>query len=289
MNTKYKSSKTHKMSIESIKMLKYYFYTFFLKLFFFILIIISLISMKFSISSKTYDSFVRNNILYIFKPVYLVAKIPFNLTFDFGKSIKNILLTNIRNQRLLEENLLLKDLYLKSLEIKKENENLKKILNFIDHNNTKYKYVVSKIYIEPKIPMLESVIINVGSDDGVKEGDLVLGIGRNVIGRIINIDHEISKVLLLNDANSNIPARSGKTNEKFILSGTNLDYLEISHYNSKNPQIIDGDVVYTAGDSNIIPDGLPIGAIKKEDKHVKVIMNENVNNIYNVIVITKVE
>lgn len=289
MNTKYTSPKTHNLSLESIKMLKYYFYTFFLKLSFFILIIISVISMRLSISSQYYNSFIRTNILYIFKPVYIIAQVPFNLTFDFGKSVKNILTTNIRNQRLLEENLLLKDLYIKNLEIKKENENLKKILNFVDHNDTKYKYVVSKIYIEPKMPMIESVIINVGSDDGIKEGDLVLGVGRNVIGRVINIDNKISKVLLLNDANSNIPARTGQTNEKVILSGTNLDYLEISHYNSKNPQIIDEDIVYTSGDSKILPDGIPIGKIKKEGKKIKVIMNEDVNNIYNIIVMTKVE
>ena len=288
MNAKYKGSRNN-MSLESVKMVKYYFYTLFLKVSFFILIIISIISMKFSISNPNYETFIRNNVIALFKPLYIIAEIPFNLTFDFNKSVKNILLANLRNKRLVEENLLLKDLYLKSLEIKKENENLKKILNYVDHNNTKYKYVVSRIYTEPKLPMINSIIINVGSDDGVKEGDLVLGITRNVIGRIVNVNNNNSKVLLLNDANSNIPARTAETNEKFILSGTNRDYLEISHYNSKNPQILDGDIVYTSGDSKILPDGIPIGKIKKENKKIKVIMDENVNNIYNVIVMTRIE
>lgn len=288
MNAKYKGSRNN-MSLESVKMIKYYFYTLFLKVSFFILIIISIISMKFSISNPNYEIFIRNNVIALFKPLYIIAEIPFNLTFDFNKSVKNILLANLRNKRLVEENLLLKDLYLKSLEIKKENENLKKILNYVDHNNTKYKYVVSRIYTEPKLPMINSIIINVGSDDGVKEGDLVLGITRNVIGRVVNVNNNNSKVLLLNDANSNIPARTAETNEKFILSGTNRDYLEISHYNSKNPQILDGDIVYTSGDSKILPDGIPIGKIKKENKKIKVIMDESVNNIYNVIVMTRIE
>lgn len=288
MNVKYKSSRNN-TSLESVKMIKYYFYTLFLKISYFILIILSIISMKFSVLSPKYESFIRNHTIALFKPLYIMAEIPFNLTFDFNRSVKNILLANLRNKRLVEENLLLKDLYLKSLEIKKENENLKKILNYIDHNNTKYKYVVSRIYTEPKLPMINSIIINVGSDDGVKEGDLVLGITRNVIGRIINIDDNVSKVLLLNDANSNIPARTAETNEKFILSGTNRNYLEISHYNSKTPQILDGDIVYTSGDSKILPDGIPIGKIKKENKKIKVIMDENVNNIYNVIVMTRIE
>lgn len=288
MNAKYTSSRNN-ISLESIKMVRYYFYTLFLKVSFFILIILSIISMRLSISNPSYETFMRNNIIALFKPLYIIAEVPFNLTFDFNKSVKNILLANLRNKRLVEENLLLKDLYLKSLETKKENENLKKILNYIDHNNTKYKYVVSRIYTEPKLPMLSSIIINVGTDDGVKEGDLVLGITRNVIGRIINVDNNVSKVLLLNDTNSNIPARTAETNEKFILSGTNRDYLEISHYNSKTPQILDEDIVYTSGDSKVLPDGIPIGKIKKDNKKIKVIMNENVNNIYNVIVMTKIE
>ncbi len=288
MNAKYTSSRNN-ISLESIKMVRYYFYTLFLKVSFFILIILSIISMRLSISNPGYETFMRNNIIALFKPLYIIAEVPFNLTFDFNKSVKNILLANLRNKRLVEENLLLKDLYLKSLETKKENENLKKILNYIDHNNTKYKYVVSRIYTEPKLPMLSSIIINVGTDDGVKEGDLVLGITRNVIGRIINVDNNVSKVLLLNDTNSNIPARTAETNEKFILSGTNRDYLEISHYNSKTPQILDEDIVYTSGDSKVLPDGIPIGKIKKDNKKIKVIMNENVNNIYNVIVMTKIE
>ena len=95
--------------------------------------------------------------------------------------------------------------------------------------------------------------------------------------------------MLLSDVNSNIPARTVNTGEKFILSGTNSNFLEISHYNSKNPEIIDGDLVLTSGDSDIIPDGIPIGKIKKENGKIKVIMNENTNRVFNVLIITKIE
>lgn len=286
MNNRYYNNKN---SNESVKAIKYYFYTFFLRISFLVFIILSIISINLSSSSKKFDNTLRNKIFFTFKPFYVVAEAPFNLLFDLGRSIKNILLTNSINKRLLEENIILKDLYTKSLDTKKENENLKSMLNYVDNFKNEYNYTTSKIYLEPKNSIVNAVILNIGSKNNIKEGDLVLGINKNVIGRVINVSDTKAKVLLLSDVNSNIPARTVDTGEKFILSGTNSNFLEISHYNSKNPEIIDGDLVLTSGDSDIIPDGIPIGKIKKENGKIKVIMNENANTIFNVLVITKIE
>lgn len=286
MNSRYYNNKS---SNESVKAIKYYFYTFFLRISFLVFIILSIISINLSSSSKKFDNTLRNKIFFTFKPFYVVAETPFNLLFDLGRSIKNILLTNSINKRLLEENIILKDLYTKSLDTKKENENLKSMLNYVDNFKNEYKYTTSKIYLEPKNSIVNTVILNIGNKNNIKEGDLVLGINKNVIGRVVNVSDTKAKVLLLSDVNSNIPARTVNTGEKFILSGTNSNFLEISHYNSKNPEIIDGDLVLTSGDSDIIPDGIPIGKIKKENGKIKVIMNENANTVFNVLIITKIE
>ena len=286
MNSRYYNNKS---SNESVKAIKYYFYTFFLRISFLVFIILSIISINLSSSSKKVDNTLRNKIFFTFKPFYVVAETPFNLLFDLGRSIKNILLTNSINKRLLEENIILKDLYTKSLDTKKENENLKSMLNYVDNFKNEYKYTTSKIYLEPKNSIVNTVILNIGNKNNIKEGDLVLGINKNVIGRVVNVSDTKAKVLLLSDVNSNIPARTVNTSEKFILSGTNSNFLEISHYNSKNPEIIDGDLVLTSGDSDIIPDGIPIGKIKKENGKIKVIMNENANTVFNVLIITKIE
>ena len=286
MNSRYYNNKS---SNESVKAIKYYFYTFFLRISFLVFIILSIISINLSSSSKKFDNTLRNKIFFTFKPFYVVAETPFNLLFDLCRSIKNILLTNSINKRLLEENIILKDLYTKSLDTKKENENLKSMLNYVDNFKNEYKYTTSKIYLEPKNSIVNTVILNIGNKNNIKEGDLVLGINKNVIGRVVNVSDTKAKVLLLSDVNSNIPARTVNTGEKFILSGTNSNFLEISHYNSKNPEITDGDLVLTSGDSDIIPDGIPIGKIKKENGKIKVIMNENANTIFNVLIITKIE
>lgn len=272
-------------SFQNTKVIKYYFYAFFVKIFYFILLIICMITMNISISNKNFDGFIREKVLMISKPIFIIAELPFNLFFDFTYSIKNILLTNIINKDLTEQNIHLKKLYIESRDIKTENENLKKMLNFKGEIEKDYGYISSRVYADPKTGLNNSLILNIGTNDGINEGDLVLGFSRSVVGRVINVRENYSNVLLLNDINSRIPARTASTKERIILSGNNRGHLEISYFNSKNPDLVEGDFVYTSGDSHIMPDGFFIGTIKNINGEFVVEMNENINTLFNVMVI----
>ena len=281
----FRSSRYNNNSFQNTKLVRYYFYAFFGKTFYFILLVLSIIIMNVSASNKNIDGFVRENVLVLSKPFFAVAEFPFNVLFDFTHGIKNMLLTNAINRDLVKQNIQLKKLYLESIDTKIENKNLKKMLNFKGEIEKDYNYVSSRIYADPKTGLNDSLILNIGTNDGISEGDLVLGINRSVVGRVINVRENYSSVLLLNDLNSRIPARTASTKEKIILSGNNGGYLEISYFNSKNPSLLDGDLVYTSGDSNIIPDGFLIGTIKNIDGEFIVKMNENVGTLFNVMVI----
>ena len=134
--------------------------------------------------------------------------------------------------------------------------------------------------------MKNSFILNVGSNSGIADGNIVLGKKRSVIGRTINVSKNYSDVLLLTDINSKIPAQTLKTHEKVILSGTNKNYLEISFFNSKEPFFLNDDLVFTFGDSNIIPDGLYIGKIKEVDGKFVVQTDDNVSQNSDILIIT---
>ena len=241
--------------------------------------------MNISVSNKSLEHNIKENVIFFVRPIYLMAELPFNLMFDFFDGIKDILLTNANNKELREQNILLRKIYLESRDIKSENDNLKKLLNFKDSIKDDYYYLTSKIYSASKNGTSNELILNVSSDDGVSEGNLVFGVNRSVIGRIINVRNKYSNLLLLNDINSRIPARTALTKERIILSGTNKGYLEVSYFNSKTPNIVDGDFVFTSGDSDIIPDGFFIGTIKKDGNEYIVNMDENINSIFNVMVL----
>jgi hypothetical protein len=102
----------------------------------------------------------------------------------------------------------------------------------------------------------------------------------------INVSKNYSDILLLTDINSKIPAQTLKTHEKIILSGTNKNYLEISFFNSKEPFFLNDDLVFTLGDSNIIPDGLYIGKIKEINGKFIVQMGDTINQNSDILIIT---
>lgn len=282
----YHSRNNFGKSFQNKKLIGYFLYTFFNKVFYFVLLLSSIIIMNTSKSNEVFDSFIRESILKTTKPVTIVLELPFNLLHDFTDSTKNLLLTNLRNKELVNENILLKKLYLESIDTLHENTNLKNLLNFKDSNKEEYTFITTKIYSIVRDDMTNVFIVNIGSEDGVKEGSLVIGNKKSLVGRVVNVMKNYSSVLLLNDVNSKIPARTAETKERIILSGDNgSEHLKISFFNSKKPNINDGDLVYTSGDSKIIPDGIFIGTIRKINENFIVKTNETINDILNITII----
>ena len=161
-------------SFKNTKVIQYYFAAFFGKIFYFILIIASIFMMNFSISNTDFTNILRENILFISKPIFIIAELPFNTLFNFANGIKNILLTNIRNEQLTKENILLRKLYIESKDILAENNNLKKLLNFKDTIENNYNYITSRIYATSKNGMNSIITINLGNKDGIKEGWILM-------------------------------------------------------------------------------------------------------------------
>ena len=161
----YTSSTT---SFKNTKVIKYYFIAFFEKIFYFILIIISIFMMNLSISNNNTINLIKENILFVSKPIFIISELPFNLLFNFANGVKNIILTNINNEKLTEENILLRKLYLESRDIKAENENLKKLLNFKDNIKNNYDYITSRVYTIAKNGMNNQLTLNIRSNNCIR-------------------------------------------------------------------------------------------------------------------------
>lgn len=267
------------------KLMKYYVFVFFSKILYFLLIVISVLFINFSIKNKNFDIFVKESIIITSKPIYFFAELPFKAVYNFIHGVKNILFVGDINKSLVTENQILRAKLRKHNEILKENEDLKKMLNFKDNLKFDFDFVSAKVYSKSKSNLNQNMIINAGSDDGVFENTLVLSENGNVIGRVVGVSKKFSDILLLNDINSKIPARVGKYNERVIITGNNERYLEMLYFYSKTPIFNEGDLVYTSGDSDLIPDGLPIGKIRFRGDTPVIEMAEDINKLFDVIII----
>ncbi|MEM6304748.1 MAG: rod shape-determining protein MreC [Pseudomonadota bacterium] len=111
-------------------------------------------------------------------------------------------------------------------------------------------------------PYRQSVLLNVGARDGIVEGWATMdGIG--LVGRITGVAENTSRVILLTDATSRIPATIQPSGQRVIVAGDNsaappIDFLE-------NPDLVRaGDRVISSGDGGVFPAGLLIGQLAED-------------------------
>ena len=152
-----------------------------------------------------------------------------------------------------------------------ENKNLRKVLDAENIVNTENiinskDIVLAKVLIDRNSPFLKSIVINKGTQSGIKKGMPVTQ-DNYLIGRIVETNFLSSRVLLLTDLNSRIPVTLGKDNAQAILTGSGtknpkLEYLPEEY-------ILQGDVtIFASGKDGIFTPGTPIGkTISNNDKY----------------------
>ena len=139
-----------------------------------------------------------------------------------------------------------------------ENERLKKILEDITYTS---EAVMAKILIDKQSPFLKSIIINKGSNNGLKKGMAVLN-KNYLVGKIVEVNYSSSRVLLLSDLNSRIPILIEPGDIQSILSGDGKDSGTIQ-YLKKDVVIDEGSIIYTSGTGGLLKPGIPIGKVAK--------------------------
>tara|TARA_Y100000310_G_scaffold288881_1_gene314924 strand:- start:368 stop:1216 length:849 start_codon:yes stop_codon:yes gene_type:complete len=184
------------------------------------------------------------------------------------------------------------NLYSNYSQLKKENDELRNNISktdFLELENIQLRKLIeeqitsnsnlvsARVLLDKQSPYLNSFVINIGSNKGIKNGMAVLD-GKNFIGRIVDVNFFSSRVLLVSDLNSKIPVIIEPSAHHAILSGRGenkptLDYLPEKH------NIQDGYTVYTSGKEVIFSPGIPIGKVKIENDLTKVQLFSDLSQI----------
>ncbi len=189
----------------------------------------------------------------------LVGK-PVNSVSDGFYKINDLVFLYSENQGLKQENINLnkwKDL---ALELLAENEELKKQLNSV--NQETQKYITAKVITNSGGSYVKTITINVGSNNGVKLGNPVIN-NWGMIGRIVDLGKNASRVLLTVDINSQIPVYFENSLHRAILVGKNSDLLELK-FLKKRVLLEENERLMTSGEGGILPRGLPVGLYSSE-------------------------
>ena len=84
---------------------------------------------------------------------------------------------------------------------------------------------------------------------------------------MVEVNYRTSRVLLLSDLNSNVPATIAPQNIQAIITGTGENYGEIKYVKDGiSNEILKDSIVYTSGTGAIFKSGVPIGKISIHEK-----------------------
>ncbi|MDU8928851.1 rod shape-determining protein MreC [Alisedimentitalea sp. MJ-SS2] len=120
-------------------------------------------------------------------------------------------------------------------------------------------FITGVVMADSGSPFRQSVVINIGSHDGILDGWAAMdGIG--LVGRISGVGNNTSRVLLLTDATSRTPVTVQPSGQQGLLVGDNtlapaLEFLE--NADAVRP----GDRVVSSGDGGVFPAGLLVGEV----------------------------
>ena len=210
---------------------------------------------------------------FIFKGSYFVSS-PFVFVKDKYYLFQDHMKMFEEYENLKKKNLNLETLKYENQFFKEENSRLKKLIE--ERNLFSENYILTKVLLDQQSPYLKSIIINKGFKHGIKNGSSVVE-NSYFVGKIVDVNHLTSRVLLASDLNSKIPVIIEPGSVNAILSGNGNDNYAELDYLPGNNLIEDGQIVYTSGIDGYISAGLPIGKvfIKKEKKFVKFFLNFN--------------
>ncbi|MDJ0533765.1 MAG: rod shape-determining protein MreC [Xenococcaceae cyanobacterium MO_207.B15] len=143
-------------------------------------------------------------------------------------------------------------------ELEQQNTQFKKLLGY--QGSESKSGVIAPIIGRNVDSWWHQVILGKGSNEGIEEGYIVTGIG-GVVGRVIGVTPNTSRILLISDPNSRIGAVVSRNRHVGYLQGKNSQTATMTFF-AQVSDLQPGDAVTTSPISNLYPSGIPIGSIK---------------------------
>ncbi|MSP33500.1 MAG: rod shape-determining protein MreC [Rickettsiales bacterium] len=236
------------------------------------------LSLVFLVTSKAHKN-ITDDVSFAFVgvslPIVKFAAFPFNTIINLLINFQELIDAKKENISLKEENNKMRTLYVKAINVNNENQELKNLLQFIVPKSA--HFVVAKISGRSHGLFNQNLFIDSGTNHDIAEGSIVTG-AIGMIGRIVDITENKSRLMLVTDPSSRIPVIASKARARGVLIGTNNNLMEIL-YLSKHHQIKVNDMIFTSGDGDLLPPGILIGVVRKVDgSYVGVEMIEDINN-----------
>lgn len=143
-------------------------------------------------------------------------------------------------------------------ELESQNQKLKELLDY--SKTQKLKGMSAPIVGRSADHWWQQITLGRGSQDGINVGSIVMGSG-GLVGRIVNVTPNSSRVLLISDATSKVGAVVSRSRSMGFMRGQGSNRAVLQFF-EKVPDVRRGDVISTSPVSQLFPPGLPLGRVE---------------------------
>ncbi|WP_371037558.1 MULTISPECIES: rod shape-determining protein MreC [unclassified Rhodosalinus] len=193
-------------------------------------------------------------------PSFDWAMAPVTATVNLFRDFQSYQRIHSQNRELRRELQQMKAWKEAALQLEQENARLRDLNNVrIDPRLT---HVTGVVLADSGSPFRQSVLLNVGARDGIMDGWATMD-GLGLVGRVSGVGERTSRVILLTDSSSRIPAVIQPSGQRALVAGDNsaaplLDFIE------NEAAVRPGDRIVSSGDADVFPPGLLIGQVAED-------------------------
>ena len=188
---------------------------------------------------------------------YLKNKISGNNTFF--TDINNL---QAENEELKQKNSELEQSLRELENIKTENETLKEYLNLTEKYG-EYSTVPGYVINKDISNYSKTIVINLGSDDGVTENMTVIA-DQGLVGYVVSVTDTTAKVQTIIDTASSVSCIMSSNDESIVCKGTLDDNSSLrAMYIPTDSNIAQGESIETSGLGGIYPKGIHVGTVER--------------------------
>ncbi|MBN9343352.1 MAG: rod shape-determining protein MreC [Holosporales bacterium] len=145
-----------------------------------------------------------------------------------------------------------------------ENQQLRQLLKISP--DPQMSYITAPVLGIVQAPYTKTIVLGAGSKKGIKLRQPVV-MGQHIVGRIVEVSEQASRVLLIQDVNSHIPVILEKSKVQGIASGNDESHLIIKFFEMEAKAEI-GELIFTSGVGGIYPKGYLVGRVAYQNGEI---------------------
>jgi len=143
-------------------------------------------------------------------------------------------------------------------ELKKENERLRKLVDF--KKELPGKTIPARVIGRDLMPWRRTILIDKGSANGIKKQMAVVN-AEGLVGRVIEVAPFSARIILLLDPQSRVSTLFQESRDSGVAEGDGSSFLRVTHIDRESAVKV-GDRVVSSGMGKVYPKGIPIGQVE---------------------------